>query len=120
MKIGRSKGDEMRKIWTTKEVEKLRELARDHTVRQIAKILGVTKEQAGHKLHAEGIRAVKSIKINNNDQPCWECKWATGLEGKCIWAKETTTLPEGCVGKKVINSSGETYKIIYCPLFVEG
>lgn len=117
------------KIWTTKEVKKLRELAGSHTVRQIAMILGVTQDQARKRLYYEGIKAVKAdraergaktTKINNNDQPCWECKWATGLEGKCIWAKETTTLPEGCVGKKVKNSSGETYKIIYCPLFAEG
>lgn len=112
-----------------KRSQKITGAGRSHTVGQIAMILGVTQDQARKRLYYEGIKAVKAdraergaktTKINNNDQPCWECKWATGLEGKCPWTHATPKLPDGCIAKKVKNSSGETYKIIYCPLFAEG
>lgn len=113
--------NKVRKMWKTKEVEKLRDLAKHYTSRQIAEMLDATHDQVKTKLRREGIKAARiTVTVKGNEQLCWACKWATGLQGKCPWTHANPTPPEGCITKKVKNSSCETYHIIDCPLFEEG
>lgn len=55
---------------------------------------------------------------------CWECKWATGLDGVCPWAKDGTPVDGWKAKKTKIKSATElrtnSFKVIECPLFCEG
>ena len=58
-------------------------------------------------------------KIKTNDQPCWQCRKATG---NCLWSSELKPI-KGWDAKRVIvrdinGFSCRTYKIISCPQFV--
>lgn len=53
---------------------------------------------------------------------CWECKWATGLEGKCPWAGKGKPVKGWKAKKTKIKSASsnwvtKSYIVIKCPLF---
>ncbi len=55
---------------------------------------------------------------------CWNCKWATGKEGRCPWARSLTPV-DGWGAKKVklkvsATDYTDSYIVKECPLFEEG
>ncbi len=57
-------------------------------------------------------------------QLCWRCKWATGKDGHCPWARSLTPVPGWKATKTKIKYVGgvidESYFVKKCPLYEEG
>lgn len=66
----------------------------------------------------------KKPNLSANGTLCWHCKWATGLEGHCPWARSFTPV-DGWGAKKVklkvsTTDYTDSYIVKECPLFEEG
>lgn len=53
---------------------------------------------------------------------CWECKWATGLEGKCPWVSKGQAVKGWKAERTTIKSARveyttDSYFVKKCPLF---